>query len=141
MFEIEEKCHVQHDTNCGGDGGGQTDVGEAGVRLDAHIVGEGKADTQRLDHCLDHDPHGLAVAVKISHHAEQYCRYQGLRSEALQILIASLHYRSIRRENTRQQISFEEHQCKGEASYKKSDADTGKQGLFCPFLFAGSYIL
>ena len=72
MFQIEETCHVQHNSKCSRDGGCEADIGEACVRLDTHIVSEGKADEKGLDQSLEHDPHGLAITVKISHHAEQY---------------------------------------------------------------------
>ena len=72
MFQIEETCHVQHNSKRSRDGGYKADIGEACVRLDAHIVSKGKAYEKGLDQSLEHDPHGLAIPVKISHHAEQH---------------------------------------------------------------------
>ena len=141
MFQIEEKYHVQYNAHCSRDGGCETDIGEACVRLDTHIVSEGKADEKGLDQSLEHDPHGLAITVEISHHTEQHCGCQRLRCKPLQLLIASLHHCRIRGEDACQQIPSKEHQYKGEASHQKSDADTGEHGLLRPLLFSGTYIL
>ena len=72
MFQIEKKSHIQNNAHCSRDGGCEADIGEACVRLDAHIVSKGKAYEKGLDQSLEHDPHGLAIPVKISHHAEQH---------------------------------------------------------------------
>ena len=45
MFQIEEKCHVQYDPESRGDRSCKTDIGETGIRLDTHVISEGKTDT------------------------------------------------------------------------------------------------
>ena len=45
MFQIEEKCHVQYDPESCGDRSCKTDIGETGIRLDTHVISEGKTDT------------------------------------------------------------------------------------------------
>lgn len=72
MFQIEKKSHIQNNAHCSRDGGCEADIGETCVRLDTHIVSKRKSDEKCLDQSLKHDPHGLAITVKISHHAEQH---------------------------------------------------------------------
>ena len=71
MFQIEENATFRTIPNCSRDGGCEADIGEACVRLDTHIVSERKSDEKCLDQSLSMT-HGLAITVKISHHAEQH---------------------------------------------------------------------
>ena len=57
------------------------------------------------------------------------------------MLITSLHHCRIRGEDTCQQVSLEEHQCKSETPHQKSDANAGEHGLLRPLLLSGTYIL
>ena len=50
----------------------------------------GQADEQCLDESLCHDPECLVVAVEIADHAEQDRGQDGLKREALQVIIAVL---------------------------------------------------
>ena len=72
FFCADKEDYVQYNAECGCDGGGQTDIGQACVRLDTHIVSKRQADQQRLEKPLQHNPEGLAVAVEITDHAEEH---------------------------------------------------------------------
>lgn len=68
----EEETDVQTDTDCCGHRSCKTDFGQAGIRLDTHIIGQGKSDQKSLNQSLAHHPEGFVISVKISDHTEQH---------------------------------------------------------------------
>lgn len=81
----EEETDVQTDTDCCGHRSCKTDFGQAGIRLDTHIIGQGKSDQKSLNQSLAHHPEGFVISVKISDHTEQHGSKQCLRGKAFQV--------------------------------------------------------
>ena len=75
----EEETDVQTDTDCCGHRSRKTDSGQAGIRLDTHIIRDGEPDQKRLNQSLAHHPEGFVISVKISDHTEQHDSKQRLR--------------------------------------------------------------
>lgn len=60
----------------------KSDLRQAGIRLDTHIIGQRQADKQGLDQSLYHNPQRLVMSIEISDHAKQHRCYDGLQCEA-----------------------------------------------------------
>ena len=129
MGKINVKSHIQNDPDHGGYRGGKTDLGQAGVGLDAHEIRHGKADENGLDQPLDHDPKGLLVSVEVTDHTEQDGGGDGLRGETFQVFKALLNDRRIGGEEARQHIALQHDQNKDHAAEAKTHTDPGKHGL------------
>ena len=121
--------------------GSETDLGQAGVGLDTHEVGQRQADQKSLDQALGHNPDGLVVSVEITYHTEKNRRHKGLQSETLQIIIAILDNGCLRGEKACQHIALQHDECEDQAADGETHADTGKHGLFRTFCLSCSHVL
>ena len=97
---------VQDDADDRGNRGCETDLRQAGVRLDTHEVGQREAHQKCLDESLCHNPECLVISVEISDHAEQNRGHDGFECESFQVIIAVLDDRRIRREEAGQDIAL-----------------------------------
>ena len=140
-LKIEEEADIQHDAHSGRGGRGQTDHGQAGVRLDAHDVSHGQADQEGLHKALHHDPDGLVVAVEVAHHAEQHRCDDRLRRKTAQIGEGIHNDGGVCSEDAGQQIALEPHQRKHRTAEDQTDGNAGEQSLPGPLFVAGADIL
>lgn len=81
----EEETDVQTDTDCCGHRSCKTDFGQAGIRLDTHIIGQGKSDQKESESVRHITQKVLFISVKISDHTEQHGSKQCLRGKAFQV--------------------------------------------------------
>ena len=140
-LQIQEEAHIQHDAHRSRRGGGQADIGQAGVGPDAHEVGHGQTNQQGLDQALDHDPNGFVIAVEVANHAEKHSRDQRLGCKAFQVGVGICNNLSVRGKGTGQQVALQHDEGKDEAADHKADANAGEHGFLGAPPVAGTDVL
>ena len=140
-LKIDEKEYIQHNADCGGNRSGKTDLCQAGVWLDTHKVSQRQSDKQCLGQSLDHNPERLVITVEIADHAEQNSGQDCFRRKSFQVSKAVLDNLCVGRENTGQQVTLPQNECKYTAAECKTDSDTGQHCLTGTLWITCAYIL